>query len=82
MIIPPNRDFPITKTGDIAEDRFIGWMDAITAVVNLVKPAEGIVSPEGVVFGPMRSYYFDTAAGRLYFKTTDKSLNTGWVELT
>lgn len=81
MIQLPNRDFPISYSG-MPSDRFIGWMQEVTKAINLLTPIDGTGSPEGVLKAGQKSYYFDIAAQELYFKTTDSTLNTGWVLLT
>lgn len=82
MIQNPNRDFPISRKDGVPEDRFIGWIDSVTRALNFLEPLEGTGSPEGVVKAKQKKYYFDTSAGDLYFKTTDETLDTGWVHLT
>lgn len=82
MIIQPPRDFPIVRKDSTGEDIFNGWIESVTRALNFLEPIEGTVSPEGVVKAPQKKYYFDTAAGELYFKTTDETLDTGWVQLT
>lgn len=81
-IINPNRDNPIVRKDMVGEDVFNGWIDSVTRALNFLEPLEGTGSPEGVFKAPQKKYYFDTAAGDLYFKTTDATLNTGWVQLT
>lgn len=82
MITPPNRDWPLVRKDMTGEDIFTGWADSVTRALNFLEPIDGTGSPEGVVKAPQKKYYFDTAAGDLYFKTTDATLNTGWVQLT
>lgn len=82
MIQNPVRDFPISKKDGVAEDRFIGWIEEVTKAINLLTPIEGTGSPEGVLKARQKSYFFDTAAEELYFKTTNETLNTGWILLT
>lgn len=82
MIIQPPRDFPIVRKDDAGEDIFNGWIESVTRALNFLEPIDGTGSPEGVVKAPQKKYYFDTAAGELYFKTTDSTLDTGWVQLT
>lgn len=82
MIQNPSRDFPISDKNGIPMDRFIGWIEEVTKTINALTPIDGIGSPEGVLKARQKSYYFDTAAQELYFKTTDETLNTGWVLLT
>lgn len=43
--------------------------------------AQGIGSPEGVIYGAIGSFYLDTSTNELYWKGTDGT-NTGWVLLT
>lgn len=81
-IINPNRDFPIAKKDLTGEDIFTGWVESVTRALNFLEPIDGAGSPEGVVKAPQKKYYFDTVYGDLYFKTTDATLNTGWVLLT
>lgn len=82
MIQNPNRDFPISRKDGVPEDRFIGWIEEVTKAINLLTPIDGNGPPEGVLKAKQKSYYFDVAAQELYFKTTDETLNTGWVQLT
>ena len=36
-------------------------------------------SPEGIVFARFKTLYIDTDNNDIYLKTTNDSLNTGWV---
>lgn len=81
MIQNPNRDFPIADGRGIASDRFIGWIESVTTLLNALDVAEGTGSPEGVVFAAPKKLYFDTVGLGVYFKTTATTLNTGWVAL-
>ena len=82
MIIQPPRDWPIARKDMTGEDAFNGWIDSVTRAINFLEPIDGSGSPEGVVKAPQKKYYFDTAGGELWFKTTDSTLDTGWVQLT
>ena len=82
MIQNPNRDVPITDSRGIGQERIIGWIESVTKAINLLTPIDGAGSPEGVIKAAQKSYYFDTVAQELYFKTTDSTLNTGWILLT
>lgn len=81
MIQNPHRDFEIVDKDDLMQPRFQGWVQAITEAVNLLEPMEGAGSPEGVVFAPQKKSYIDIVGGIEYYKTTDKTLNTGWIAL-
>lgn len=81
MIQNPHRDFPISKKDGLAEDRFIGWIESVTALLNKLDIQDGIVTPNGAVFAAQKKYYFDTVLGELWFKTTNELLNTGWVQI-
>lgn len=80
MIQNPHRDFPIVKSDGLMDDRFQGWVQSVTSLLNLLDPLSGTGSPEGVQFADKRKFYVDESGG-LYYKTTDKSLNTGWILL-
>lgn len=82
MIINPSRDFPIARSDFTSEAQFTGWIESVTKALNFLEPMEGTGSPESVVKAPQKKYYFDTAAGELYFKTTNETFDTGWVQLT
>jgi hypothetical protein len=85
MIIPPHRDYPIVDANSVATiDAMRPWMEAISEMVNFLEIAEGAGSPEGVVFAAQKKLYFNTtgAAGTfIYIKTTDATVNTGWVNI-
>lgn len=81
MIQNPNRDFPIANSQGVASDRFIGWIESVTNLLNALDVLEGAGSPEGVVSAATKKLYFDNVGLALYFKTTDITLNTGWVAL-
>jgi hypothetical protein len=82
MIQLPNRDDPIADSNNIAMRIFFGWMQTVSEAVDAVTPTDGIGSPEGVVFAKQKRYYFDTVGEDLYFKTTNETLNTGWIQIT
>ena len=82
MIQNPVRDFPIAKPDGVAQDRFIGWIESVTAAINLLTPIDGTGSPEGVVYAPQKASFFDTVAEEEYIKTTNETSNTGWVQIT
>ena len=82
MIQNPVRDFPIARQDGVAQDRFLGWVMEVTKAINLLTPIDGTGSPEGVVKAPQKAYFFDSTTLALYFKTTNETLDTGWVELT
>lgn len=82
MIINPNRDTPITRQDGVPMQRFIGWMEEVTKLLNTLEPVYGTGSPEGVLKAPRKSYFFDESTNKLYFKTSDVSLDTGWIALT
>lgn len=85
MIIPPHRDYPIIDASGVPTiDLMAPWMEAISNLVNFLEIAEGIGSPESVVFAERKKLYFNTtgAAGTLvYIKSTDGTLSTGWVAI-
>lgn len=81
MIQNPVRDFPIAKASGVAEDRFIGWIESVTNLLNKLDIQDGLVTPNGAVFAAQKKYYFDTVLGELWFKTTAETLNTGWVKI-
>ena len=80
MIQNPHRDFEIVDERGLMMPRFQGWVQSVTALLNLLDPIEGVGSPEGVVFADRRKFYIDTG-GQLYYKTTEINLNTGWIAL-
>lgn len=85
MIIPPHRDYPIIDAAGVPTiDRMAPWMEAISNLVNFLDISEGNGSPESVVFAERKKLYFNLtgAAGTfVYIKTTDGTLNTGWVAI-
>lgn len=84
MITLPNVAYPIVRNDKSAENEMQGWMQAITGAVNFLEPLEGAGSPEGVVFAQQHKQYFNTTGspGSFYYKkTTDDSVNTGWVAI-
>ena len=40
---------------------------------------DGLGSPEGVVKAKFKVWYIDTVTDDIYIKTTNESVNTGWV---
>lgn len=82
MIQVPNRDSAITDLNGVPMSIFFGWMLSISKAIDLLNPIDGTGSPEGVVKAPQKSYFFDTVGEELYFKTTNETLDTGWVQLT
>lgn len=53
----------------------------IEALVNLeILDDEG--NPEAAVFARFKSLYIDTLTNMVYIKTTNESLDTGWVLVT
>ena len=40
---------------------------------------DGLGTPEGVVNAKFKVWYIDTTNNDIYIKTTNKSVNTGWV---
>lgn len=53
----------------------------LEGLVNLeILDAEG--APEGIVNSRFKSLYIDTLTNFVYIKTTNESLNTGWVLVT
>ena len=85
MITIPHVAYPITRSTDgSANEEMQGWMRAVTDALNFLEVAEGSGSPEGVLFAPMHKQYFNTSGspGSFYYrKTTDDSVNTGWVAI-
>lgn len=81
MIQNPHRDFEIVDENGLMHPRFQGWVQSVTALLNLLDPIEGIGTPEGSLFADKKKIYIDTAAANIYYKTTDKTLNTGWILL-
>ncbi len=56
----------------------VEFFTLIEAVTNLeIINDEG--APEGVVNARFKSLYIDTLTNLVYIKTTNESLNTGWV---
>lgn len=82
MIQNPHRDFPIVDERLLADPRFQGWVQSVTDMLNLLEPINGSGSPEGVLKKKQKQYYFDTVGAQLWFKTTNETLNTGWVQLS
>ncbi len=61
---------------------FFEWMANIDENLALLVPIEGSGSPEGVVSARPGQMYFDATGApgsNMYRKTTEQSLNTGWV---
>lgn len=85
MIIPPHRDFPIVDANSVATiDAMRPWMEAISEMVNFLEISEGAGSPEGAVFAEKKKLYFNTSGSAgtfVYIKTTDGTLNTGWITI-
>lgn len=85
MITPPHRDFPIVDSSGVPTiDRMAPWMDEICNLVNFLEIAEGSGSPEGVIFAEKKKLYFNNAGASgtlVYIKTTDGTVNTGWVNI-
>ncbi len=53
----------------------------LEGLVNLeILDDEG--NPEGVISARFKSLYIDTLTSNVYIKTTNESLNTGWVLVT
>ena len=79
-IQPPHDQFPLADRSGSGENRFFGWIRAITARINSLTPLEGKGSPESVVEARLHRQYIDTdypAGATLYIKTTATG-NTGW----
>ena len=84
MIQLPGKDFPIVDDDGVTIDQFQGWMNSITQLVNFLEIAEGSGSPEGVVFAKQKKLYFNLTGGagtRVYIKTTNELINTGWLAI-
>jgi hypothetical protein len=81
MIQNPHRDFPLVTKQLLGENRFIGWIESVTELLNKLDIQDGLVTPNGAVFAPQKRYYFDTVLGELWFKTTAETSNTGWVQI-
>jgi hypothetical protein len=79
-ILPPHDQFPLVDKSGNGENRFFGWIRAITRRVNSLTPLKGAGSPEGVVEAALHRQYIDTTypvGATLYLKTTATG-NTGW----
>jgi hypothetical protein len=81
MIQNPHRDFPVVDERVLAEPVFQGWIQSVTELLNFFEVMEGSGSPEGIVKAKAKKYYFDTVGAALYFKTTNETLDTGWIQL-
>jgi len=81
MIQNPHRDFPIVNSQRLGENEFIGWIQSVTDLLNKLEIQDGTITPNGAVFAAQKKYYFDAELGELWFKTTDETLNTGWVQI-
>jgi hypothetical protein len=79
-ILPPHDQLPLVDRVGTGENRFFGWIRAITIRINSLTPLEGTGSPEGAVEAALHRQYIDTAypvGATLYLKTTATG-NTGW----
>jgi hypothetical protein len=81
MIIPPQTAYPIVRKDATAESQMEGWMREVSDRVNAMEIQDGTDTPNGNVFASAKTFYLDTALGELWFKTTDETLDTGWVQL-
>lgn len=72
-IIPPGRNDALIDRFMKAAQRMNIWMQSVSDLSTL----EGTGTPEGAVDGAITRQYLDTAAGKLYVKTTDGG-DTGW----
>jgi len=81
MIQNPHRDFPIVNAQRLGENEFIGWVQSVTELLNRIEIQDGLIPPNGAVFAPQKKYYFDAVLGQLWFKTTDETMSTGWIQL-
>lgn len=82
--IIPNSFAPIVRNDGIAEQTMQAWMLSVTEQLKLLEVVEGAGSPEGVLKSPKHKVYFNTSgsAGTFYYrKTTNETLNTGWVAI-
>jgi hypothetical protein len=80
----PHALFSIVRKDGIAEQTMRAWMQTITDEINFLQVTEGAGSPEGVLLAPKHKLYFNTsgAPGTFYYrKTTDETVNTGWVAI-
>lgn len=84
MIVTPHKQSEIVRSDRIGEQTMLSWIDQVTEALNFMEPLEGSGSPEGVVKAKKHKQYFNTTGspGSFYYrKTTDASLNTGWVAI-
>lgn len=81
MIVPPSLAQPLVRSDGTADNQMEGWMREVSDRVNAMEIIDGTVTPNGAVFAPQKVQYFDSALGELWFKTTDETLNTGWIKL-
>lgn len=80
----PNIITPIVRNDGIAAQAMRAWMESVTQAIESIDMIEGAGSPEGAVFAGKKKRYYNTlgTSGTLvYVKTTDSSVNTGWVAI-
>jgi hypothetical protein len=81
----PNKNFSIVRNDGLAQIEMRAWMESVSnAIESIPDFLSGTGSPEGVVFAKRRSFYFNESgsSGTLeYVKTTDQTVNTGWVAI-
>tara|TARA_R110000803_G_scaffold115793_4_gene184341 strand:- start:1257 stop:1502 length:246 start_codon:yes stop_codon:yes gene_type:complete len=68
---------PIVNAKGVPTQAFYQLIRALVSLEML----DGTGSPEGAIKGGQKSLYLDTAANKVYVKTTDYGDNTGWVIL-
>ncbi len=59
----------------------VEFFTLLEALVNL-EILDGEGNPEGEVFARFKALYIDTLTNIIYVKTTNDSLDTGWVLVT
>jgi hypothetical protein len=80
----PNKVAAIVRKDGLAEQTMRAWMETVTQMLESLDIAEGTGSPEGAIFAKQKKLYFNTSGAPgsfLYFKTTNETLDTGWVAI-
>ena len=81
-IIPPSPVEGVISDGGGMLQRFRDWTQAITRLLNVLNPASGTGSPEGVLAADAGKLYRNTAGPSLYWKSVDDvagDATLGWL---
>ena len=68
---------PIVDKEGRPTTEFFTLLESLTALETI----SGRGAPEGIVFSRKKTYYWDELTNDIYFKTTNESINTGWILL-